>query len=147
MNTRVGRSEDIEALVGLERQAPTAAHWPESFYRGLFEEGAPERISLIAEDGGVLQGFLIARISSDECELENVVVAESSQRRGLASKLIQELVKAAGDRKAARVFLEVRESNAAARGLYEKCGFAIHGRRKSYYTAPTEDALLYNLVL
>lgn len=147
MNIRVGRSEDLEALVGLARQSPTAAHWPESSYRGLFDEAAPERISLIAEDEGNPAGFLIARITGDECELENVVVAESRQRRGLASRLIQELVKLAADRKAARIFLEVRESNVAARGLYEKCGFAIHGRRKSYYAGPTEDAVLYNLVL
>jgi [ribosomal protein S18]-alanine N-acetyltransferase len=147
MNIRVGRSEDLEALVGLERESPTTAHWPESSYRGLFDEGGPERISLIAEDEGNPAGFLIARITGDECELENVVVAEASQRRGVASRLIQSLVKVASDQKAARIFLEVRESNVAARALYERCGFAIHGRRKSYYTAPTEDALLYNLVL
>ena len=133
-------------MVALERQAPTAAHWPESFYDGLFEEEAA-RISLVAEDAGALRGFLIAHIIGDDCELENMVVAEASQRRGVASTLIQELVKTAGDRKAARIFLEVRESNAAARRLYEKCGFAIHGRRTSYYSDPAEDAVVYTLAL
>jgi [ribosomal protein S18]-alanine N-acetyltransferase len=147
MNIRVGRLEDVAAMLALERQSPAAAHWPESFYRGLFDEGAPERISLVADEDGVRRGFLIARITGDECELENVVVAESSQRRGMASRLIQELVKVARDRKAARIFLEVRESNAPARSLYEKCGFVIQGRRKSYYTTPAEDAVLYNLAL
>jgi len=41
------------------------------------------------------------------------------------------------------VFLEVRESNTVARRLYEKAGFQETGRRKSYYTNPTEDAILY----
>jgi ribosomal-protein-alanine N-acetyltransferase len=41
------------------------------------------------------------------------------------------------------VFLEVRESNAAARCFYEKAGFVQTGRRKSYYTDPAEDAVLY----
>ena len=41
------------------------------------------------------------------------------------------------------VFLEVRESNTAARGLYEKLAFHQTGRRKSYYCAPLEDAILY----
>lgn len=147
MNIRAAKAVDVGAMVRLEGQSPTAAHWPKSSYRGLFDEGAPERVSLVADDAGAICGFLIARIAGDECELENVVVAEASQRRGVASRLIQELVKVAGDRKAARIFLEVRESNAAARALYEKCGLAIRGRRKSYYTAPAEDAALYSLVL
>ncbi len=147
IQTRKARPADALTMVGLERQAPTAAHWPESFYRGLFDEGAPERISLISEDEGNPAGFLIARIAGSECELENVVVAEASQRRGLASGLVQELVRVARDRNVASIFLEVRESNAAARALYEKCGFALDGRRRSYYTAPVEDAVLYNLVL
>ena len=74
------------AMAALERQSPTAAHWAESFYCGLFEEGAAERISLVAEDEAKLAGFLIARVTGDECELENLVVVEGSQRRGLGSR-------------------------------------------------------------
>jgi ribosomal-protein-alanine N-acetyltransferase len=147
MNIRAGRSEDLEALVALERQSPTAAHWPESFYRGLFDDGAVERISLVVDEEGSLRGFLIARITSDECELENVVVAEGSQRRGVGSTLIRALFYAARDREVTRIYLEVRESNVAARALYLKCGFAISGRRAFYYSDPKEDAVLYTLTL
>jgi ribosomal-protein-alanine N-acetyltransferase len=147
MNIRVGRSGDLEAMSALGRQSSTAAHWPESFYAALFEKGAAERISLVVEEEGELQGFLVARVAGDECELENVVVAESSQRRGLGSTLIRALLDEVNDRKVARIFLEVRESNLAARALYLKCGFAISGRRASYYTDPREDAVLYTLVL
>jgi ribosomal-protein-alanine N-acetyltransferase len=147
MNIRVGRSGDLGAMVALERSSPTAAHWPESFYAELFEKGAAERISLVVEEEGELRGFLVARVIGDECELENVVVAESSQRRGLGSKLIRTLIDEVGDRKVARIFLEVRESNLAARALYLKCGFAISGRRASYYADPREDAVLYTLRL
>jgi ribosomal-protein-alanine N-acetyltransferase len=147
MNIRAGRSEDLGALIALERQSATAAHWLESFYEGLFAGGQVDRISLIVEEEGSLRGFLIARITGDECELENVVVAETSQRRGLGSKLIRGLVDGARDRNVARVFLEVRESNGSARALYEKCGFAISGGRASYYSDPAEDAVLYRLTL
>lgn len=138
---------DIAAIVALERQSPTAAHWPESFYSGVFEGGAAARFLLVAEDEGLLRGFLIARIIGDECELENIVVAEASQRRGLGSKLIWGLRDAARKRNTVRIFLEVRESNASARKLYEKCGFMITGQRKSYYSDPVEDAVLYTLAL
>lgn len=147
IQTRGARPADTSTMVALERESPAAAHWPVSFYLGLFADGAAARISLVAEEDGVLRGFLIARITGDECELENVIAAEASQRCGVASRLIRALIDAARDRNLACIFLEVRDSNAAARALYEKCGFAIHGRRKSYYTAPAEDAVLYNLVL
>ena len=130
-------------MVALERQTPAAAHWPESFYLGLFERGAVDRVSLVAEQEGVLQGFLVARISGEECELENIVVAEDSRRLGLGSKLIRALITDVRYQKANRIFLEVRESNMTARCFYETCGFSIAGRRKSYYRDPSEDAVLY----
>jgi len=45
---------------------------------------------------------------------------------------------------AKRCLLEVRASNAAARGLYRSLGFQVDGVRKNYYPAATgrEDALL-----
>src|SRR5258708_5551731 len=92
MQIRPACVADASSMAALERQSPTAAHWEESFYRGLFEEGAAERISLVAEDEGKLAGFLIARVTGDECELENLVVVEGSRRRGLGSKLISALV-------------------------------------------------------
>jgi ribosomal protein S18 acetylase RimI-like enzyme len=42
---------------------------------------------------------------------------------------------------AQRVFLEVRRSNAAAIGLYERSGFRPVGVRRGYYASPREDAL------
>jgi ribosomal-protein-alanine acetyltransferase len=147
MNIRYARSQDRGEMVALESQSPTAAHWTESFYVGLFEEGTAERVVLVAEDEGGVRGFLVALIIGHECELENIVVAEGSRRFGLGSLLIRALFEAARDRKVNRIFLEVRESNAAARSFYETCGFAIAGRRKSYYKDPEEDAVLYGLTL
>jgi ribosomal-protein-alanine N-acetyltransferase len=60
---------------------------------------------------------------------------------------VQSLATAARNHSASRIFLEVRESNAAARALYKKCGFAVTDRRAAYYAGPTEDALLYTLQL
>ena len=144
---RIACPADIPSIVALEREAPTAAHWPESSYRGIFDEGVPARVLLVVADEGVLLGFVLGRIVGDECELENIVVAEGSRRRGIGSRLIPALMNTARERKANRIFLEVRESNAGARALYEKCVFAITGRRKSYYTDPVEDAVLYTLAL
>ena len=147
MNIRCARSQDRGEIVALERQSPTAAHWAESFYGGLFAEGTAERVVLVAEDAGRVRGFLVARIVGHECELENIVLTEGNRRRGLGSKLIRGLIDAVRDQKGNHIFLDVRESNAGARAFYETFGFAIAGRRKSYYKDPEEDAVLYSLTL
>jgi len=147
MNIRDARREDLEAIVELAWQARSAARWPASFYSDLFGREDSGRISLVAEHAGVIQGFLIARCVGDESELENVVVAEDGRRHGVGLKLIRGLANAARDCHVNRIFLEVRESNVAARSFYETCGFLSEGRRKGYYSDPAEDAVLYTLAL
>jgi ribosomal-protein-alanine acetyltransferase len=90
-------------------------------------------------------GFVVARCADDEWEIENVVVAPEQWRRGLGSALVRQLVQEARRSGAASVLLEVRESNAAARGLYEKIGFNQIGRRPDYYRELPEDALLLKI--
>lgn len=139
---------DIPAIIAIERNATSAAHWSEAAYHDVFKSSAPPRIALVREhEDGTLLGFVIARINGEECELENIVMAGSARRQGVGSKLVRALKAAAQKQGVTRIFLEVRESNSAARALYEKCGFEIGGRRKSYYRDPVENALLYSLKL
>jgi [ribosomal protein S18]-alanine N-acetyltransferase len=147
MNIRDARAEDLAAMVALARGAPTAAHWADSLYAQIFEVNGASRIYLVAEDAMAIRGFLIARVIGNECELENIVVAEGSQRHGVGSALIGALINAVRDREAKSIFLEVRESNVAARALYETCGFSMSGRRDLYYNDPQEHAILYTLAL
>ena len=137
---------DVPALLSLEQAAPSAAHWAVTTYEDMFKGAAP-RIMLAADSAGALCGFCVARIGADECELENIVVAEAHHRRGLGHRLMRELITAVRARGSAHLLLEVRESNQAARGLYESCSFRLSGRRKNYYSAPAEDALTYILPL
>jgi ribosomal-protein-alanine N-acetyltransferase len=156
MNLRPADAVDIPAMIALERAADFSAHWSEQSYGAIFEANTAPRIGLVIEDGLMhgdsLKGFLFARINGIDCEdpgceLENIVVAEGWQRRGFGKMLLQALIAAAGAHKVKSIFLEVRESNAAARALYEDCGFSVTGRRKSYYNNPSEDALQYTLKL
>lgn len=78
-----------------------------------------------------------------ECEIENVAVNPDWQRQGLGERLLDELLNRVQQRGCGDVFLEVRESNVAARRLYEKRGFRQVGRRVRYYSQPQEDAVVY----
>jgi ribosomal-protein-alanine N-acetyltransferase len=140
---RPATSADVPALLDLERQCVTAAHWHLQDYARIFADGLPPRLALVLEQSGRTIGFIVAATLGPEWEIENVAVAPEHQRRGLGRLLIRELLDLGRQRGAECVFLEVRESNLSARVLYEKCRFVEAGRRKDYYSGPVEDAILY----
>jgi ribosomal-protein-alanine N-acetyltransferase len=143
---RQATPDDVPAIRNLEQQAETAAHWGEREYDALFAPEAPIRIALVAADEpDGIHGFVIARCVSEEWEIENVVVAADQRRSGVASTLIGELLRKAAEAAITEVLLEVRESNVAARQLYEKLGFSESGRRFDYYRDPIEDGLLLRI--
>jgi ribosomal protein S18 acetylase RimI-like enzyme len=157
---RPATAADIPYVMNLERQCPTAAHWTQGQYEQLFYPGAAggESLVVVAEaelpvprpepDAGFgLTGFLVARRLALEWELENIVVASTTRRMGLGKRLLDVLLIRARETNSDTVFLEVRESNIAARTLYEKAGFQWSGRRQFYYTNPVEDAVLYHWTL
>jgi ribosomal-protein-alanine N-acetyltransferase len=103
-------------------------------------------VLIIEEDAGV-QGFIAGRALDEEWEIENIAVAGPARRRGLGTRLLGEFLDRARSRGGQAVFLEVRESNQAARRLYEKWAFVESGRRKRYYREPEEDAIVFRLGL
>ena len=150
---RTASLRHVSDVLRLERQAPTAAHWSEAQYACLFQatEDGNARLVLVAERNlpkpdelPIIVGFLIARHIAPEWELENIVVAPEARGKGIGTRLVEELLVRAQQTKSHVVFLEVRESNAAAIALYKKLGFQQTGRRKSYYSSPVEDAILYS---
>jgi len=140
---RPATAADIPAMMALEKHAATAAHWSRKQYEAAFESDVRE--VLVLEEGSAVQGFLVGRRVDDEWEIENVAIAGPARRRGLGTRLVGEFLNLARSGGAQSVYLEVRESNLAARLLYEKWAFVESGRRKSYYRDPEEDAVLYRL--
>ena len=145
MNVRPATPADVATMRSMEARAASAAHWTEQEYQRLFTPDPP-RLSLVVEDGSV-QGFLVGKQIGTEWEIENIVVAENSRRRGLGSMLLAHFLELIRRQNAESVFLEVRASNAAARALYAKSSFLETGRRPGYYASPPEDAILYCKVL
>ena len=148
MLIRKATPDDLPFIRALEQQSETAAHWAEREYDALFASETPPRIALVAVDESAprdVHGFVIARCGVDEWEIENVVVATEHRRRGVGAGLIVSLLDDARRACTTSVQLEVRESNSAARGLYQKLGFQEVGRRRGYYRQPSEDALLLEI--
>ncbi|HXC00533.1 MAG TPA: ribosomal protein S18-alanine N-acetyltransferase [Terriglobales bacterium] len=137
---------DVPAIFAIERSAPSAAHWTPEQYTELLGSGIVlVSEEAVAEEAGQISGFICAKPVAGEWEIENVAVAAQLLRRGIADRLLQELIQRAESEPAAAILLEVRESNLPARRLYEKRGFREVGRRRTYYKDPPEDAILYAL--
>lgn len=134
---------DVPSILAIEQQCPTAAHWTVDEYQRRVGTG----FVLLAEATGGICGFVCARVVASEWEIENAAVAPEFRRRGVGGDLISELLRQAQIAAGTTVWLEVRESNLAARGLYEKSGFQETGRRRQYYKDPLEDAILYSFRL
>ena len=87
-------------------------------------------------------GFIVARELADEIHINNVAVLPEFRGRGIGRLLMKTALSWGRDRHARQAILEVRAGNHTAHQLYRGCGFEVIGRRRSYYKAPVEDALL-----
>ncbi len=133
---RPATEADLPALARLELLAFATPNWTVDVF---------ERFECsVAEMTGDVVAFLVARqvfsgtsISPAEREILNLAVSPAHLRLGLASRLLEHEL-----RHQATFFLEVRESNHAARALYERFGFAEVSRRRDYYDNPPETAIV-----
>ena len=146
MLIRPATPADIPAMMRLVSHSATAAHWSREQYERVFGGDSPRREAWVIVEN-VLQGFLVAHEVAGEWEIENIAVAGPARRRGLGTRLLGEFLRRAQAEGATAIFLEVRESNHAARALYEKWAFIESGRRLRYYGRPEEDAIVYRLAL
>ena len=102
---------------------------------------------LVAEDNGVVAGYIGSQTVPDESDMMNVAVHPDYRRRGIAEALVNTLCDALKERGSVSLTLEVRASNEPAKALYEKLGFEQVGRRPNYYRNPKEDALILKKML
>ncbi len=154
MRIRPMSSADLPRVMEIAQSLKDAPHWPESVWTTAVDcatgpDVTPRRICLVAADplSGIVLAFAVTGLLPPQAELESIAVAAEHQRRGIASGLFAGLVrelKAAGIHE---IFLEVRDSNRAARGFYRAQGFSETGRRVRYYADPIEDAVLMSLRL
>ena len=97
---------------------------------------------LVAEEDGAVVGYVVAHAAADEGEILNLGVAPSHRRRGVGRALVERVLALLVQQGVRVVYLEVRESNAVARRLYQSLGFGEVARRARYYRRPVEDAVV-----
>ena len=140
LEIRRARPADLPAVVGIERDS-FALPWSEAAFRVVMRR--QHGLLLVAEEDGEVAGYAAVWFAADEGELGDIAVAPDLRRRGVARSLLAAVRREARIRGAARLYLQVRESNAAARKLYVGAGYRQVGRRRRYYRSPPEDALVF----
>ncbi|HEU4994690.1 MAG TPA: ribosomal protein S18-alanine N-acetyltransferase [Gemmatimonadaceae bacterium] len=137
---------DLPEIAALERVA-YGDPWPASAFASL--PNNPRVFFTVARQDvrGALVGYVVAWYVLDEGELANLTITPSHRKRGMGGVLLDAVLSDASSRGVAHIYLEVRESNTAARRLYASRGFEEIGRRAGYYRSPVEDALVLRRTL
>jgi ribosomal-protein-alanine N-acetyltransferase len=138
------KMDDLDEVLAIE-----ASCFPSSWSRGVFMRELWLSISrnLVAKIetgmGKEIAGYANYWIIPAEVQLHNIAVRKDMRRKGIASKLVAEIMKSAHKEGASWGTLEVRRSNEGAISLYKKNGFVVEGVRPFYYYTDTrEDALI-----
>ena len=139
MEIVTAREAHIDEIVEIERAEFSLPWSKKSFLSELEDENV---IFLAAVEGEKTVGFGILHFYKDEGEIYNIAVSSDCRRRGIGDAILSRLLKDAGEKGVDTVFLDVRESNEAARNLYKKHGFYDLNIRKGYYDQPKEDAVI-----
>ena len=100
------------------------------------------RAYYVARVDGLVVGYSGLMVAGEDAHVTTLAVDPAWQRRGIASRLLLNVVRTATARGAHHLTLEVRVSNTPAQALYRLFGFHPAGVRKGYYVETNEDALV-----
>ena len=119
---REAAAGDATRLAALHAQALPPG-WPaEDFAASCGDAG---RALLTAAKGGEPEGFILLQFAADEAEVLALAVADDRRRQGCAASLVRVAINLCASKFVTCIYLEVAESNNAARSLYEKFGFSL----------------------
>lgn len=139
-------ANDLSQMVSIEGKAHSH---PMSEGNLADSFGRLYRVLGLKTETNILIGFAIIQQIVDEVTLIDICIDPAEQGHGYGRLLLNGVVDVAKSSGAVVIMLEVRESNAAARHLYQQAGFTESGRRRGYYSSAEgkEDALLMDLNL
>ncbi|EGA66869.1 ribosomal protein S18-alanine N-acetyltransferase [Vibrio brasiliensis] len=136
--------EHLDQVWQIERQAHSHP-WSENMVRDINSRGGCHHV--LTDDNQVV-GYFYAQNIVGEVTLLNIAVAPANQGKGYGKKLMDAFLDMCEKAKAESAWLEVRESNHNAFGLYESIGFNEVDRRRNYYPTASgkEDAIIMSYI-
>jgi ribosomal-protein-alanine N-acetyltransferase len=138
---QVTSAGEIDLVLAIE-EASFTNPWTRAMYLAELENTGVSYCFLARNEKGHAVGFCSFWRVLDELHINNIAVLPEFRRAGVATALLTFVLEQGAILGARRATLEVRQSNEAARFLYERFGFSVAGVRRDYYTKPVEDALV-----
>jgi [ribosomal protein S18]-alanine N-acetyltransferase len=148
MTLRAATADDLADIMTIERASFLGDAWSEATMRA--DLASPHNWYVVSEEAGRLRGYagLRAPAGSADADVQTIALAADARGRGRGRALLHALLAEAAARGAREVFLDVRDDNAVAQGLYASEGFVPIGRRPNYYPADGGvDAIVMRLDL
>ena len=138
---RMSGDEDLDAVASLESASFTNP-WTRDMLARELERSEVTRVYVLRLPGRRVAAFCACWVIHDELHVNTIAVDSTVRRQGLATRLMEHVLIDAARDGARRATLEVRRSNLAALGLYQRLGFKVTAVRPRYYSHPEEDALI-----
>ena len=141
---RRAAKSDIHGITEIEKVS-FSDPWNERLFLDAID--SKDKYLMVADEGGKVAGYIVFEKVLDEGHITDLAVSGEYKKKGIATGLIDRALGLAKEKGIKEIFLEVRESNEAARKLYSKFGFAELGKRKGYYQGTNEDAIILHLYI
>jgi ribosomal-protein-alanine N-acetyltransferase len=132
---------DIDAIVSLEVESFTNP-WSRDTLVWELQNSDVTQVFVLRDERDAVVAFCVCWVIFDELHINTLAVAPVARRGGRATFLLRLVMAEAARAGATKATLEVRASNQAALGLYDRLGFRVAAQRPRYYTRPEEDALI-----
>ena len=129
--------ENLGALVELDERCLPGEAWDRRQWRAFFGQGL--KLAAFKRQGRLAGYLALLPLAEGEAEVLKLGIAPELRRQGHGRRLMDFALERLGE---VTLFLELRASNEAAFKMYSSFGFAQVGRRRHYYQAPLEDALI-----
>jgi ribosomal-protein-alanine N-acetyltransferase len=145
LEIRAMEEEDLDEILSIEKKS-FVTPWS----RKLFIEALAFPLSrnyVLATTSKKTLGYANFYVVQHEAHMLNIAIHPERRKQGLATRLLKHTIRELSGKGVTEFYLEVREGNGDAIGLYQKFGFEFIGRRKKYYTETNEDALVMCLRL
>lgn len=137
---RVEGAGELDAIAALESAAFQRAVSRAGLERLMASDAF--RLYVVRTPTRPVAAFCACSVVADEIHIITIAVSPECQGQGMGTFLMRHVLAEAAAAGAGRATLEVRESNLAARKLYERLGFSIAAIRPKYYESPQEDGLI-----
>jgi [ribosomal protein S18]-alanine N-acetyltransferase len=142
MELRQMTEADLPAVMAIERATFPLDAWSEGMMRGELADQPRTRHYVVAVVDGEIIAYAGLAVAADQADVQTIAVLESHRGTGVGGAMLAELLDVAYRRGAREIFLEVREDNPVARGVYTHFGFEEIGTRRRYYDDGTDAIMM-----